>query len=306
VTAKSTQSTWRALRSRARRAASIACAILTVLLVGFQSTAAAQTSWKVSGRQGVVYLVGSVHLLTKDYYPLNPSLDTAFQDSNLLVEELDLSEMLDPMAQLKLLSRGMLPAGRSLEDVVSPATLALVSKTVGDLGLPFEPLKRFKPWMLALTLLGLQWQQAGFDPQLGLDRHFYDRAKAEGRAIEGLETLDYQIRRFDDIPMSEQDHLLAETLKTLATEIGSVKTLADAWRAGDIATLERIVLKDLKAEPKMYQRLLVERNRNWLPKIEALFERPGGAFVVVGAAHLVGPDGLPALLKAKGYVVDQQ
>jgi uncharacterized protein YbaP (TraB family) len=243
--------------------------------------------------------------LSKDYYPLNPSLNTAFEDSNLLVEELDLGEMLDPAAQLKMLSRGMLPAGQLLEEVVSPATFALVSKTVGDLGLPIEPLKRFKPWMLALTLLGLQWQQAGFDPQLGLDRHFYDRAKSEGRAIEGLETLDYQIRRFDEIPMSEQDHLLAETLKTLATEIASVKTLADAWKAGDIAALERIVLKDLKAEPKMYQRLLVDRNRNWLPKIEALLER-SRAFVVVGAAHLVGPDGLLALLKAKGYVVEQQ
>ena len=65
------------------------------------------------------------------------------------------------------------------------------------------------------------------------------------------------------------------------------------------------MLQDLKQEPQMYERLLVERNRNWLPKLEALFSRPGRAFVVVGAAHLVGPDGLIALLKAKGYQVEQ-
>jgi hypothetical protein len=66
------------------------------------------------------------------------------------------------------------------------------------------------------------------------------------------------------------------------------------------------VLQDVKDDPFMYQRLLVERNQNWLPKVEALFARPRPAFVVVGAAHLVGPDGLIAMLRAKGVRVDQQ
>ncbi len=78
-------------------------------------------------------------------------------------------------------------------------------------------------------------------------------------------------------------------------------TLADAWKAGDAPTVERIVLQELRKEPGMYQRLLVDRNKDWLPKIEALFARKGRTFVVVGAAHLVGSDGLLAMLKAKGY-----
>ena len=76
-------------------------------------------------------------------------------------------------------------------------------------------------------------------------------------------------------------------------------TLANAWKAGDSATVERIVLQDVREEPVMYQRLLVDRNRNWLPKIEALFARRGRAFVVVGAAHLVGADGLISMLRAR-------
>jgi uncharacterized protein YbaP (TraB family) len=103
----------------------------------------------------------------------------------------------------------------------------------------------------------------------------------------------------------QQDHFLAETLKELETEKASVGRLADAWKSGDVATLERITLKDLEADQMMYQRLLVDRNRNWLPKIEALFARQGHAFVVVGAAHLVGPDGLLQMLRAKGYTVEQ-
>ena len=109
-----------------------------------------------------------------------------------------------------------------------------------------------------------------------------------------------------EMTREQQDHLLAETLKELDREKGSISKLADAWKTGDTATIEQVMLKDLKDDPAMYQRLLVDRNRNWLPKLEALFARDGHAFVVVGAAHLVGPDGLVQMLKAKGYTVVQK
>jgi uncharacterized protein len=105
--------------------------------------------------------------------------------------------------------------------------------------------------------------------------------------------------------MEEQDRLLAETLKELDTQQTAVTALADAWKAGDVPTVERLVLQDLRSEPRLYQRMLVDRNRDWLPKLEALFARRGRAFVVVGAAHLVGPDGLLAMLRARGYTVEQ-
>src|SRR5262249_58827888 len=105
--------------------------------------------------------------------------------------------------------------------------------------------------------------------------------------------------------MEMQDHLPSETLQELETTKSSVTKVADAWKAGDVPTIEQLVLKDLKAEPQMYDRLLIDRNRTWLPKIEALFSRSKPAFVVVGAAHLVGSDGLLQMLKAKGYQIEQ-
>jgi hypothetical protein len=209
------------------------------------------------------------------------------------------------MAQMSILTKGMLPSSQSLDKVLSPATLVLVQKATGDLGSAGGPLMRFKPWMLAITLQGMELMKAGFDPALGLDQHFYDRAKESGKAVQGLETVDFQISRFDTMTMEQQDRMLAETLKELATETATVGKLGDAWKAGDVPAIERIALADLKSDPAMYQRLLVERNNNWMPKIEALFARRGRALVVVGAAHLVGPDGLLALLKAKGYTVEQ-
>ena len=261
--------------------------------------------WRAARGQSVVYLVGSVHLLSKDYYPLSPALDKAFKECDLLVEELHLGEMAEVESQMMILMRGMLPSGQTLDKVVTPATFALVSARVKALGLPIEPLSRFKPWALALTLLGLEWQAAGFDAELGLDKHFFDQAVAAGKEVQGLETIEFQISRFDELSMAEQDRMLASTLRELETEKASVTTLADAWKAGDAPTVERIVLQELRKEPAMYQRLLVERNKNWLPKIEALFGRKGRTFLVVGAAHLVGSDGLLAMLKARGYSIEQ-
>jgi uncharacterized protein YbaP (TraB family) len=270
-----------------------------------QTQAARSFLWKASARQGTVYLVGSVHLLSQDYYPLSPALEAAFKESHLLVEEVDYAQMMEPEAQRMLLTRGMLPVGQSLGSVLSPATLAIVTERVAALGLPLAPLQRFKPWSLSLMLLGMEWQKAGFDASLGLDKHFYDRAASEGKPVEGLETVEFQISRFDGMSMDVQDRLLAGSLKELETQTASLRVLADAWKSGDAATVERIVLQDLRAEPILYERLLVERNRAWLPRIDALFDRDRPSFVVVGAAHLVGPDGLLAMLRARGCTIEQ-
>jgi uncharacterized protein YbaP (TraB family) len=303
------------MRSRhpgfSRLAAFAAIVAAVALAAPIQAQSTRNFIWRITGPRGAqaangtIYLVGSIHLLTKDYYPLNPALDTAFQDSDLLVEEANLDEVLAPAAQVLLLGRGLLPANQSLDKVVAPSTYALVTERVKALGMPLEPLSRFKPWMLAMTLVEFEWQKAGFDAALGLDKHFHDRAKVDGRAVQGLETVEFQISLFDQMTADEQDHMLASSLKSIDTEQANVIKLTNAWKAGDVATVERIVLDDVKDDPVTYQRLIVARNRTWLPKLEALFPRAGHAFVVVGAAHLVGPDGLLASLRAKGYQVDQ-
>jgi len=261
--------------------------------------------WKVSRGDRYFYLAGSVHMLTKAHYPLAPAFDAAFADSNLLVEEVDYQEMMDPKSQMMMLQRGMFSGADSLKTVLSPETYALVSERVGGLGLPMMAMERFKPWFLALTVAAMEWQRAGFDQQLGLDRHFYDRARASRMATQALETVEYQVRRFDDIPLADQDRLLASSIRDVDAQQRSVTDIATAWQAGDAVGLERLVLAELKSDPLMYQRLLVERNLNWMPVLESLLLRSGPAFVLVGAAHLVGPDGLLTLLQARGYTLEQ-
>ncbi|MCC7416090.1 MAG: TraB/GumN family protein [Acidobacteria bacterium] len=289
---------------RLRPACAAAAALLVLLLVPLRA-AAANFLWKATGKSGTIYLAGSVHMLNAAYYPLDPAFERAFNDSDLLVEEVDLDQLLAPDMQLSILMRSRLPEGQTLQSLLSPGTLARLRTFTADLGPAADALNRFKPWMLATIIEGLELQKAGFDPNLGLDKHFFDRARADGKMVKALETAEDQIALFDGLPMEQQDRFLAETLEQLATEKANVTRLADAWRSGDAETVAGIVLSDMKDDEALYQRLLVARNRNWLPQIEALLERPGRAFIVVGAAHLVGPDGLLALLAARGYAVAQ-
>ena len=246
-----------------------------------------------------MYLVGSVHLLAKDYYPLNPALESAFKDSDRLVEEVDLAEMMATENQLNMLMQGMLPAGQSLETVVSKATFDLVSKRLEGLGMPVEPLKRMKPWLLAITLLGMEWQKAGFEAELGLDKHFYDLAKAAGKPVEGLETISFQIAQFDGMTNQEQERLLAETLNELDTQQAEVTKLADAWKAGDVATVERSCCRISVRHPVAP----ADACRSKQEPAESGHRAKGGRpFIVVGAAS----SGATAVPASRSYAVEQR
>ena len=263
--------------------------------------------WKVEApKGGVAYLLGSMHVLTPDFYPLAPEIEKAFAASSTLVEEVDIDEMSDPMQMMNALAKAMLTDGRTLEQLIAPATFAEVKRRAEKAGLPMVALQRMKPWLAAITLMAPTLQAAGFRPELGIDQHFFDRAKKAGMKRQALETLSYQLDRFDQMPMKIQEEMLKTTLADLDSQAGNIATLAKAWSEGDVKGLEVLMLGAFLESPEIYERLLVERNRNWIPTVDTCLEQNAKCFIVVGAAHLVGPHGLPTLLLKKGYKVTQQ
>ena len=122
---------------------------------------------------------------------------------------------------------------------------------------------------------------------------------------EALETLAFQLDRFDQLPPKLQEDLLKATIEDLDTQVGGVKEMAEAWSTGDTAAMEKLALTAFLESPELYQRLLAERNRNWISHVDRCLQQNAGCFIVVGAAHLVGPDGLPTLLEKQGYRVTQ-
>ena len=283
-------------------------AFLAVLSMGVSAqTPARHFLWKVEAPGGATaYLLGSLHVLTADAYPLPAPIDKAFAGSKTLVEEVDLDEMSDPMLMMAALSKAMLSDGQTLDQVIAADTYAEVKKRAEAYGMPMMALQRMKPWLVAVTLMAPTLQSAGFKPELGIDRHFFDRAKEKGLKRQALETLAYQLDRFDQMPMKLQEELLKATIEDLDTQVTGVKDMVRAWSSGDLGTIEKLTLTTFLESPELYQRLLLERNQNWVPFVERCLSENAACFVVVGAAHLVGKDGLPALLAKKGLKVTQQ
>jgi len=288
-----------------RISASVAIAVLVA------SGATAQTRgrsflWKVQSGNNVMYLAGSVHALTADAYPLNPAYQRAFDASGTLVEEIDLAEA-DPLAGgLGLLAKGMYQDGRTFSSVVSKETTTLVERKLQNTPLAIDLIQPMKPWMVMLMLEALGSQAAGLDPQLGLDKHFYDLARSGGKAVVGLETAESQVDRFDKMPDRLQEQMLRSELAEMETEQSGLRALLTAWQTGDAGAIEKMLLSSFTDNPAAYNSLITERNRNWMPQLDACLRRSSPCFVIVGAAHLVGPQGLLAMLQQRGYRLEQQ
>ena len=287
-------------------------ALAAVLLLALVSTpvfgqkAGSQFMWKVEGPGGSAYLLGSLHVLTPDFYPLSATINKAFAESKTLVEEVDIDEMNDPMVMMSALSKAMLTDGRTLDQVIAPELYAEVKKRAEKTGMPMMAIQRMKPCLVAITLMAPTLQAAGFKPELGIDKHFFDRAKDSGMKRQGLETMAFQLDQFDSMSPKLQEEMLRTTIEDLDKEVAGVKEMAQAWSFGNVAAMEKMTLDEMKDAPELYQRLLVQRNQNWIPHVEACIKENAACFIVVGAAHLLGPDGLPALLTKKGYKVTQQ
>jgi len=262
--------------------------------------------WTVRSGGNVLYLAGSVHALGKDVYPLPAVFEKAYEASGTLVEEINLGEAESLSAAPMLLAKGMYGDGRTFESAVSKETAALVNEKFKQTGLPVEMFRAMKPWMVMLMLTALEAQKIGLDAALGLDKYFYDKANAAKKPIVGLETAEFQIDRFDQMSDKLQEQMLLSTLNEFDAQGLELKGMISAWQRGDTAGLEKTVLNSFKEYPEAYTSLIVDRNRSWIPQLEKCLSRPMPCFVVVGAAHMVGPDGLLNLLKVKGYKIEQQ
>lgn len=261
--------------------------------------------WEVRSKGSVVTIVGSIHLWKKGNLPISAEMEEAFEQSDSLILEVDLGRAGWETAQGMLLSKGIYQAGKTLEGSISRGTFQVVQARAKEMGLDVSILNRLKPWLVALTVTGLELGKLGLDPNYGVDRYFSDKAKNSGKKIIGLETIEEQVALFDGMSARTQESLLLQTLKDLETIEKELDQLLHAWSSCEEKALEALLLESFKEYPDVYANAISDRNRRWLPKIEGLFDRKGRTMLIVGAGHLVGKDGIIRLLKEKGFVVEQ-
>ena len=294
------------------RSARLLIVALCTSTLGYTSSAAQTTAagkhflWTVRSDANVLYLAGSVHALGADAYPLPAVFEKAFEASDTLVEELDLADAASLSAAPLLLAKGLYGDGRTFESALSKETATMVAQLL----------------QAGRTADGDDPSDEAMDDHADASRRSnsrrpgstrtwdstspYDKATAAKKPVIGLETVripDRSLRQHArrgagaDAP----EHSDGARRKGQRAEVDD-RRLA----AGDTATLEKSVRTSFANYPAAYTSLIAERNRNWIPQLQMCLSSPTPCFVVVGAAHMVGPDGLLALLQQKGYRIEQQ
>lgn len=271
--------------------------------------------WKVSDEDNDVYLLGSFHLLRADDYPLSSDVNRAFADAESLVFELPPEEMNSPQLGLQMMQAALRSDGTRLDSELPPATaakldawLAAGGAGVQATGLGAGRVQVFEPWFVGLMVSLTEMMKQGLDPQLGLEQHFIAAARIAGKPMSGFETGAEQIAFLDGMGRQEQLQFLDEALTEAQEGEAHLMTLHAAWRNGDAEAIWNEMAVDMQARyPQLYQRINVERNDAWLPKVEALLAAPGGedALVIVGALHLLGGDGIVEKLRVRGFEVER-
>ena len=264
--------------------------------------------WQVSSEQATVYLMGSIHFADKSFYPLRKEIEEAYSRSNALVVEMDINKVDAELYQQLLSEKGIFKDETTIKNVISEKTWLQLQQQLRHLEVPYDTVKNYKPGALVLTLAAIQVMQMGFDPELGIDAYFLNRAASQHREIIELESLQQQLDLFLNMPDGEL--LLKESLRSLDEAELLMADIVRFWKQGDDAQMNKLLFEDaLKEYPafsEIYDRLIYRRNRQMTEKIESLLQnkQPHNVyFVVVGSGHLIGARGIVQTLQEKGYQI---
>lgn len=265
--------------------------------------------WKVSDADNSLYLLGSFHALRADDYPLSPAVDSAYADAEQLVFELSPAQLQSPELPAKIAQMALLPAGQSLQNILPDKTWqALRAWSEKNPAFPLQTLQGFEPWYAAMTVINAQSRAEGFDAEQGLDQHVMNQAKKTRKPTRGLETTEQQIALFDSMTVAAQVELLDEALFDTSSSSQQLERLHQLWKSGEVVDFEELTVTKMRREyPELYQSINVARNQAWLPELQKLLddEHHDDTLAVVGALHLIGPDGLVQQLQARGYKVER-
>ena len=276
---------------------------LTALFLPFPAQAADDVPpakpalWKVSDADTTIYLFGTIHLLKPGTRWLDGDLKRAYEGSSELVVE-----MVEPGAEESnklVMARAVDPDGPALTQKLTPEDAQRYKAALGTMGLPAEQLDMLEPWFLATLLSVYPAQKLGYDPQNGVDKMLIGLARASGKTVTPLETLDEQLSFLDGLAEADQIKMLNETVRTLPELEKSIAEMIQSWSAGDAENLAKLMDKDVNAIPSLKTVLITNRNKRWADWVQKRLDTPGTVFMAVGAGHLAGDDSVQKMLAAR-------
>jgi len=260
--------------------------------------------WKVSKDGNFLFLGGSVHILRSNDFPPPQEFDRAFARSSMLVLEADIEQLADTRIAQYLMTQMMLPDGKTLELVLDTPTYELLKAKCAEFGIPMENIAGLKPSMVVNILSIMEMQNFGF-VQMGIDSHYLAKAKQAEKPLGFLETVEAQIDMMVGMGDGYENDFVRYSLHDIENTEKELTSIVAEWRKGEAGLTELTIAEMRETWPVLYQDLLAGRNAAWLPQIEAYLASGQNAFIVVGLAHLHGPDGLLRMLELSGCTVEQ-
>ena len=295
------------LASRERQRGGLVVTLLVAVMVSWLPLSSyAQAVWKVSDGDSYIYLGGTVHLLRPSDFPLPDAYQQAYDDSERIFLETDLAAMTEIAVQQRMLRQLTYGDGRTLRSVLDEDVYQELTQYVENVtGMPMVMMDSFRPGLLVSSLSVLEFQRLGFTPE-GVDAHFYARAIEDGKPVGELETVDEQFAVLASMGEGYENEFIRYSLQDIDNIGDSIESLVRAWRSGNEQQLEADFVTPMQEQSQaLYDSLLANRNHAWMARIEAMFTEPGTEYVLVGAAHMVGDDGLLRLLRERGFQVSR-
>ncbi|MFC3121183.1 TraB/GumN family protein [Agaribacter flavus] len=280
--------------------------VMALLLLSFVShSLAASSVFKVTKGQNSIYLGGTFHILTEEDYPLPAAYQMAYDAADELVFETDIGAFETPTFQQKMLPIIMQAAGEKLSDKLLPDTLEALHEYLQTLGLPKGQFEDLSATGAMLTLTIMEYRRKGFTSE-GVDEYFYAMGKKAKTAISWLESVDTQLAFLDSFDDEDPNALIEYTLKELDKSDELISKIHSAWRKGDMSALVQAgMVEMMRDHPQIYKDLIVTRNEAWYPQLLEMLKDADTEYVLVGALHLPGEDGLLTKLKKDGFIVQQ-
>jgi uncharacterized protein YbaP (TraB family) len=261
--------------------------------------AATPALWVVKDADTTIYLFGTVHVLKPGIPWFSGDIKRAFDQSDELVLEIlepeNPAEMAAAMAGKALASDGIKLSDRLDADARTKYQAAMAAN-----GLPWVAFEGFNPWMSGMMLSVAPLERLGYKADQGAEKQLTQAAKAVGKPIGALETVEQQIGYFASLPMEHQIAFLNATVNGLPDMDREFASLIDHWRKGEPDKLADEMNDSLQATPELAKVLLVDRNAHWAAWIKQRLDKPGTVFIAVGAGHLAGRESVQAQLKGLG------
>ena len=279
--------------------------LLCLVAVGATRSLAEPAIWVVKGPHSTVYLFGTIHALDKNHPWHSAKIDAAIKQSESLW--LEVPNVDDAASMQPLILQLGIDMAHPLSSRLTPEQMAKLNKAA--VGVPGGPgmLEPMKPWLAGMMLSLAPVMQAGYDPNSGVELELKPEFVKANKPVKGFETLEQQIHYFADMSDKAQLDFLVSELDEADTAVDKFKELVAAWYAGDVDKLDALNNADFRDKyPDLFQLLLVKRNQNFTTQIQDLLKGDGVTFVAVGAGHLVGKDGVPAMLEKQGYKVTRE